>query len=742
MNNFASDVAMDRNNVTLAIFTAKGIMPTDAKGAQIPGMTYESIEPYTLSYADLSKGETVSDVLYFKARPDVNAQYRKIRLEVYDTSKNATITAENLLGSAIFYILCPGTDGGLPKVTFTSLTPEIIYYKGTRHLFVAGDQLDFLYDYLQDGVCTMKAYKKDDKNVSIAVRKENILHPEPNLLDVILPEDMVTGAWYLQIEWSDMAVSTGIISAKEKNQSAPALNFTVTDEAKYKNDTYGVIAVVQTQKAGASTTPTYRIKNFISEDAFKTYQDDKKYVEILLVFRGEFVVKETTLEGSSYVPTYVTATSLKSSPDAKATNSISINNCLDFENGVLVISYEKTVGGFGNVRVEFDGELYTSDSRTSVWKGEAAFTEIEQGIEFGLIRYTSDGVRNSNFTDNPIYLVWPSVFGVGQTIAGMVFNMAYGELGVMNDKDGNEMGRVISFSAKLDLGFLIPDKENAEIENTYWTRLKNFWRFYNEGQGGMYSYWAVENVDKILDYSNEVSGKDEGTASVMVQDILFGCGVGFVGVHFNVDVKLPNYVEKMPKIEGSLEVNTISNWSFGVTGAMELTTFTLEAALSIKSYKNIPVPDKIYFFVSGFEPGINVDCHGVIWVTGGGGGVDKLYDTIFMTGGVPPLKILLSISFDLLKVLSARADLSLALTGISLSATNVKIKSTDIVALKKAGVELNWYPDLYLQGSISMSLFDIITGSGYIVLEGKNYTDWFFEAFVRAGIGIPKNQSV
>jgi hypothetical protein len=745
IKNLMNSTAKGYSNVTLAIYSASGLMPLNAKGEAVPGLTYEDTDPYTMSYADVNTGSTVTDTLYFSAKPAKNAEYRKVKLQVYDTSKNATLTTDKLLGEKIFYILCPGTNGDLPKFTFTSLTPDIIYCSGTRHLFLTGTNIDILYTSIQSGNCTLKAYSKDFSGQDITVLKENVLQPGADKLDIILPDDMVTGDWYLKLEWSDNAVQSGIVTSEYQKQTAPALNFTVSDDKKYKNDTYGVIAVVQT---ASGARPAYRIMSFLNESAYDAFKKgtkqaddsyDKSYVEILLELRGQFEVKSTTYDAatSSYVPTVVKATSLKASVDDKATNCISINNCMDFEDGVLTVKYDSVAGSFGNIQVSFDGALYTSNARTSIWKGEAAFTQIDQGTEYGLISYDENGNRAGNFKATPISLVWPSVYGAAQTIAGMVFNLAYGQLGVMEDGSGNEVGRLISFTANLDLGFLIPSGTSKEPENTYWTRLKNYWKFYKEGKGGMYSYWAVENVDSIVDFSNETGNDNNGAASIMVKDILFGCGTGFVGVHFIANVAIPNYVDGMPRIEGTLEVNTIGNWSFAVEGKMEMPTFTLEVSLALKSYKNIPVPDKIYFFVSGFEPGINVDAHGIVWITGGGGGIDNIYDTIFLTNGVPPLKILISVSFDLLKVLSARADFSISLTGLSFSASDVKVKATNIVAVKKAAAQFDWYPNLYLMGSIKMSLFDIIKGSGYIVLEGQDYSKWFFEAFVRAGVYIP-----
>jgi len=756
LKNVLGEKEVDYDNVTLAIYTSIGLKPLNANGEPVDDIDYDNTEPYRIAYPDVKAGEIISDIMYFSARPSANAEYRKIKLQVFDTSTNSSLTEQNMLAEREFYILCPGTDGDLPKFTFTSLTPDMIYYSGTRHLFLTGTNIDYLYASIQSGNCTIKAYTKGKE---LTIPRENILQPAPDKLDIILTEDMVTGDWYLQLEWSEEAVDKGIVPEEYKKQTAPALNFVVSNDKRLKNDVYGVIAVVQL----ISTEPVYRIMSFRNEEAFQSFKEGiprsdgtkvKEYEEILLEFRGEFEIKESVYDSyfGTYMPTKVKATSNKPSVDSKATNCITINNCIDFEAGVMDIYYLGTPDKlYGDIMVLFDGSLYTSDARTSIWKGEAGLTKIVQGEEFSLIPYSTDGERDEDFKDNPITLVWPSVLGTAQTIAGMAFNLAYGRLGVMKNDDGKEVGRLISFGAKLDLGFLIPgkkDDDDDKKEDTYWSRIKAFWRYYKYGERGEYADWLYCNYDKFpIPLGIEKKGDDdddddddkEKSLSVMVEDILYGCGKGFIGVHFKAEIGLPNYVEGMPKIKGELEVNTIGNWMFGLEGEMKMETFEIEVALTIKSYKNIPVPDKIYFFITGFEPGINIDTFGVIWITGGGGGIDNIYDTIFLTSAVPPLKILMSVTFDIIKVLSARCDFTIGPRGISFKASDIKIKSTNIIALKKAAMQFDWYPNLYIMGSIWMSLADLIEGGGYIVLEGKDYSEWFFEAFVRAAVKVPKS---
>jgi len=399
------------NTLTLAIYTSAGLMPLNAMGETIEDVDFDSYEPYIKAYADVRAGDTISDMLYFSAKPNVSAEYRKVKLQVFDAVGNDPLTQDKLLAENVFYILCPGTDGELPKFTFTSMTPDIIYYSGTRHLFVTGTNIDILYTSIQTGKCTLKAY---GNGAELTIPKENVLQPAPDKLDIILSEKMATGNWYLQLEWSEDAVGD-IVEAEYQKQTAPALKFVVSDDKQYKNDTYGVIAIVQTIAA----EPTYMIMSFKNEDEFKAYKEgttksdgskEKDYEEILLEMRGEFEIVDSfyDVKYNSYMPTKVKATSLKSSVDSEATNCININNCIDFEGGTINIFYVTAptpTGHYGDIEVLFDGSLYTTGARTSIWKGEAGFTKIEQGKEFSLIPYSTDGEKDEKFDDQPITLV-------------------------------------------------------------------------------------------------------------------------------------------------------------------------------------------------------------------------------------------------------------------------------------------------------------------------------------------------
>ena len=748
--NYKSDTSADLENVILAVRSTSGLRSLSDSGETMNGFEYDSTEPMTISYTKMAEGETITKTLYFQAQPLVSASYERITIGMY---KDA-VTSENLLGEKIVYVLLPGSDGNIPKVSFVSMTPDTIYSSGTRHLYVAITNESIFTNALAQGTCFVKAYSADGKTVR-EIPSDSITVND-GIADVALTEDveLAVGSWYLQLEWTDDAVSQGIVTQDFQKQTASILNFKVSDDPKYKNDCYGVLAAVKYGKGTTDDPYYYRLESFKDEAAFSAFSANKSgYTEILLVFRGEFTADKRYLkkdeDGKTVGAFYYTAVSKKTvDPATRQTtvdNCITINNCLDFEGGTMSIYYEDYARGQtwaeqSPILVEFDGDLYTSDARTSVWTGKAALTKLEQGEDYALIHYDANGKRKTTQSD-PITLIWPNVYGLAQTLAGMAFKLAYGQFGVMENSDG-EIGRTIAFTASLSLKFMSSGDEDDEGTVNYFGRMKELWKDWRGASIYQYAYHGArfEQLTNISMNDEDKSGsKDKGVqASVMVQDILFGCGQGFVGLNFDVEVGVKNMIDSLPKLTGKLSINTINNWSFGLAGSCKMSNkLNLEAKLSFKSYNNIPVPDDIYFFIGGFDPGINIDGAGVVWITGGGGGISNLYDTIFCKSGLPPLKLIIAASFSIVQVLDGNAKLTMSLTGLDLTASDLKIFG-EIEAIRKVQLGLQWYPDIKIQAGIYVSMFEqVIEGQGYIILLGKNYTDWFFEMFIQAALKIP-----
>jgi hypothetical protein len=760
--NYKSGTSEDLTNVILAVNSTSNIRPLDDDGNLHPNYDYDTVDPLTISYPIMEQGSTITRTLYFQARPLVSASFERITIGMYA----GDVTRENLLGERVIYLMLPGTDGKLPQVQFLSMSPTTIYSSGTRHLYVAITNEAFLDNHLNAGSCRFQVVSADKKTV-LDVPTGNVTLND-GVADLALTKDieMSVGSWFVQLTWTDDAVVNDIVDAAQQKQTASVLNFKVSDDPKFKNECYGVLASV---KYGAGTTDNpyyYRLESFKDEEAFKAFSsqtgDAKKWVEILLVFRGEFTGDKRyplTDENGIIGYTYYTGVSKKSvdptTKETKVENCMTINNCVDFEGGTMSIYYEDYKSGYvkafkSPILCEFDGDLYASDSRNSIWTGQAILTKLEQGQDYSLIQYDQDGKRKDSDSD-PITLVWPNIWSYAQTIAGCAFKLAYGQFGVMSNKDG-ELGRTIAFSASLSLSFMKGPEDADEREDatkSYFGRMKELWTDWRPGKTSLYQYAyhgaRFEKLTAINMNDEDHSGdKDKGVqASVMVQDILFGCGQGLVGLNFSVDITVKNMIDSLPKLQGKLSINTINNWSFGLAGSCKLiNNMKVEAKLGFKSYNDIPIPDEMYFYIGGFKPGLNIDGAAVVWLTGGGGGFSNLYDTIFCTSGLPPLKLILTASFSIVQILDGTAKLTISLSGLDLTASELKIAG-EIEVIKKIQLGFYWYPDLKLQAAIYVSMFEkCIEGQGYIILIGKEYKDWFFEMFVRAALKIPDSVPV
>ncbi len=749
--NYKSDSSRKLRDVKLAVTSTSGLRPLSDSGQPVSGLDFSSASPLTVPYAEIEEGETVTKTVHFQAKPLESASYERITIGMYE----GEITGDRLLGEKVIYLLLPGNDGNIPKIGFISMKPDTVYNSGTRHLYAAVSNDVLLDDSLSAGNAAFKAYSTDGKK-SWSIPASNITVND-GIADIVLDGELElpVGNYYLQLEWSDAAVDKEIVEARHQKQTAECLKFGISDNPKYRNDSYGVLAVVKYGKGTADVPYYYRIERFADEAGFQSFSSAKDHAwkEILIVLRGAFTADNRYLvkeNGKTTGGLYYSAVSKKvvdpRTRKEKIDNPVTINNCVDFEGGTISIYYENyeqgVSGALGSpILVEIDGELYTSGARTSVWTGKAALTKIEQGNDYSLIRYTANGVRKQS-NSTPITLIWPNVFSVAQTIAGMVFKLAYGQFGVM-EVDGKEADRVISFSAGLSLSFLsVADDDDTDYGTAnYFGRMQELWKDWRGASIYQYAYHG-SRFEKLTDLSmndrNAAPDTQKGAqASVMIQDILFG-KEGLVGLNFEVDVTIRNVIENFAAIEGKLSINTINDWSFGLAGNCKMTDkIKMEAKLSFKSKNDIPIPDELYFYIGGIKPGLNADGCGVIWITGAGGGFSNLYDTIFCTSGLPPLKLIMTLSFSLIQVLDGTGKLEMSLNGFTLTGTDIKVADT-IEVIKKVQLGFQWLPDLKLHAAIYVSMFEkCIEGNGYIILVGKDYSDWFFEMFLRAAVKIP-----
>ena len=723
-----SNKTFDR--VRVVVYTTGGITALDQDGTD-PGATYD--DPYYMEFTNFVPGQRQTIEWNFKAEPLEEGSYSKISYKIYNVSDDATlntgsILAENLMGEGQCYILCPGSVTAIPEIQFTSASPDILYNKGTRTLNITGANFAMLENISEYKLMLSRVDGQEfSGNKSVQIPTKNIqIDGAKNIITVVMndstPGTIPEGQYELTFDYTD---------SSKKDLTAPALRFQVKSEPEYCNEAYGLVAV---EKYGSITDRKYRVLTYESEDAYKSAIEsgDIDRINILLEFRGNFTRNTEAEKDGSKVYDGISLS---------AEEEIVLNNCLDIENGTVRITEKKN-----SVYVDFDASIYTTGAGTTVHKGIAALTELEAGTDYGLIPYEENGDRAS-YSFEPVTLLWPSVGQAAQNLLGFLFNFKYGELGAIYHDEADET-RVVAFGAAMDLSFVVP--KASQHNGTSKDQLGDAYNAAIHGQG--MSAEEIRAINKRIAYNsatvdtnangtgNELatdtgdsaSGADGDTraASIQIDDVLFGGE--FLGVNMTIALGLPGYVDGMPGIEGILTLKTIGDWEVGVSGVCDFEVCYFEAEVYIKSYKGMPVPDKLRFFLGVATGGINLDGFGVLWLQGAGGGIDGIYDTIFMQDKVPPLKLLIEAQMSVMQIISARASLELSARGFGIELSDGKLASA-LLVLESAKVNFQWYPEFFFLASVNLNVLDAIKGGGYIVVEHNG----FFEFFVNASLNIP-----
>ncbi len=733
LKNVSNDT--DYDEVAVAVYASEGITPLDEHQQELSYETSYS-RPFTSSYVDFKRGTDINIPFYFRADVDDSASYRKITFRVYKiTSKtDSNLLFENMLYEGSTYVLCPGGNGKLPEITFNSATPNILYNEFSRHVYITGRNFTMLEDKSR---YTLYAEGED---IIYKIPSSNItVYAGENKLDILFNETMKPGNYKLVFDWIEPPAGV------DKKLTGDALTIVMSDDIKYRNDYYGLLAVVQ-EEGTAGSDAKYDIKTFSDEEEYEKSKGG--YEEVLLLFKGDFIKDETFDKGKNGDNARYVAKSVDGDKD-----KIIINGCIDAFNGTVVLTKKD-----GKINTDFDDiTLNASVENTRIYKGNAGLTSIEDGQEFGLVPYNTDGEELGGFEDEVITLIYPSALNGLMTIAGMAFDLSFARLGMMYDTDAKKAdkvssddakGFIMSFSASLDLSFLIPVSKRDSVDNSTGTGsgsnvfsdaaskaddLRDQWKKTYRGRSG-----SSGSLNKNKKNNKDDDKEDNTKGTVQVKNVLYGMNQGFIGVNFEAEIGVPGYTDSMPEIEGKLEVNTVNDWSFSVEGkAAFLKSITLEVNLGFKSKNNIPIVDNMYFFVQGVKPGINVDSLGICWILGGGGGFENLYDTIFCASEVPPIRLLLSVSFGVFQVLEARADLSLGLTGFDIKVSDLKVANTDIEIMEYARMRVDWLPYFRLLMQCSIDCLGVIQGKGYIVIDGSDGAEEAFEAYAQAAIQIP-----
>lgn len=152
-----------------------------------------------------------------------------------------------------------------------------------------------------------------------------------------------------------------------------------------------------------------------------------------------------------------------------------------------------------------------------------------------------NGEEIEGFQDEEITLIYPAALNGLMTIAGMAFNLSFARLGMMYDGDADRVeelkvedaeGFVMSFSAQLDLSFLIPtskrgntgekvDKVNQNVfANDEQKQIRSAMRIKNlqtDRQLFRFSYKNNKKTKVANNQNNKKEGDDDGDTDAKVE---------------------------------------------------------------------------------------------------------------------------------------------------------------------------------------------------------------------------------
>lgn len=690
---------------------------------------YDNINPVYSDIVNFNSGENRVTYFDFKFTPQNRAQLGTFVIKVFDMDESvnelASYAEEFCLAATENHIILPGQDKSLPSITLTELGPNIIYNQDIRYITVTGRGMEFFRSDLLN-----KIELRGENGTSYEIPVENLIFErgaDPSSVSMMLEEYMEPGRYRLHFLWKN-GTNEPALQGVPDDFTSDAMVVQVSSDIRYSNSYYGIVTVQRGENNKYTVVPYQNESEFQKANI----KEDK----LLLAFRGEIISRDRTNKKFYRL--------LGKDKD------VNINHILNYHGDDLTLEEKEN----GTVEVFMDGKITTVGANTTVRNGTAVF-RLNGGTEYIIPEYNEDGeaVKNGELVNNQdfIELKWDNAFDVLTTVGGFLIDMKYGVLGKIQNSD-NTTSDIISFGGSLDLGFMTPGGAAAVRQNTSagarWTTelvetehadLDDGYTFgltFDEDEG----MFKSQTKEKDVPPTNNEASRIEAGASI--HDILYGGkDPGYIGINMDAHIAMPQIVKFLPnKIEGDLSINTINGYNVGVDAQVETATIAMALSLVVKSSPSgAPVPDKLYFTIGGFEPGINVDGLGVVWVTGGGGGFDNLYDTIYGKDGIPPLTLLLHAEFDITKILTGNADLELSLRSLKVSFDSLSLKMLKNAKFVEGGeIAVGWYPNFNLNLSAGVNFAQIMKGRFTITAAAGKGTADFVQFVLNVAIGLPE----
>ncbi len=699
-------------------------------------IVYDNNDPLFTDVVNFGPGRNLTTFFDFKFEPRDNHELGSYVTRVYDldpkVNELGVYADEYCLGETVNYIFIPARNPELPSITLHSMEPQILFNDDRRFITVYGQGMSFF----KAGLSSIEL-RGEERTYPVPISNMNIAQ-DAKSISILLDSYMEPGRYQLHFLWDGSQPAD--IPA---DFSSPALTVHMTSDESYRNDKYGVLTV---QRNGDTK---YKIVAYEDETAFELGNnasgDGYLLKDLIFVLRGELVKdkekKEYRLAGND--------------------GDVNINHILNYHGSDLIVTQSES----GGVEILMDGKITTIGANTTVWDGPASFT-LQSGVKYVIPVYDSRGEivsggtlkEKEDYVEEYIELRWNSIYEKLQTIGGFLIDLRYGVLGKIQDEDDeSKTYDIISFGGGLDVSFMTPgggkkarEEKSKESKDSSWDISDT------EDKSGLNpedgskpqeeekkpTKEPAKKSSKEDDDDDDDEDEDENKVEfgAHVYDILYGQSgkkTGHIGINMDTSITLPQIVSFLPKkLSGELSVNTIGGYKVGVEGEAETAKFEMAFALVVKSNPSgAPIPDKMFFTIGGFKPGVNIDGLGIFWVTGGGGGFDNLYDTIYGTDGVPPITLLLNVQFDIFKIMTGTSDIELSLRSLGIKLSDVKLKAIKNAKFLESGeVSYTWYPNYDLSTRAKVNFSQVFKGN-----FSMNANEELFEMMMQVAVLLPKD---
>lgn len=677
--------------------------------------------------------------------------------EVYVSLTAVDEKGETVETAARRTIILPSV-GGAPSVQLNKVNPAIVWTDGEKAVTISGKLAPLSALNANQGWNLVLRHKSGKHEVNIEKKNVAFLDDKYENMSFTTSEKLTVGFYTIEFEFTDP-----ILISEFGQKLTCAEELQVSADEKYGLKSYGLMALVRNTDKGTTEYDWFtfgdegeylkffngeiskkgEVKGLTVKNDFGGDEDSITKNEILLTVRAP--LREMKRGEGDTAERYWQAD--------PADGDIVINNMLAYVGKKPLEISEKN----GRFTVSADGLIKVVNS-INVWRNKWSFS-VNDGIIYTL---DSERADDNEMQGAPIVLSLDGAATMIQSIGGFLIDLKFGEMS--SDWNDGNMTYGIGFGGSMSLP--IKGKSKKSAENT--PEKPDLTADQDDISDAMNSLFdesmTADQEDISMDMNNlfdetpkptktgDKLTKDtklsEGQLSIEVNNVLFGeeknaagevTDTGYIGIEAEASLALPkdllgSLVSNAPGIYASVKIDTIKN-VYELNAGLSIKIIECEGILAFKEVevknKDVIVPDKIEFYI---RKGLKIPLTPpVLYMTGLGGGINELADTI---GGefdkLPPITILLYTQLEAINTLVGDFNAKLSLEGLSLTG-DMKLKFSDKLLDLKAGISARWIEpwELNLYGNVS--IIDGLIKGGITI----NIADNYFYGYIFATICIP-----